>query len=179
MVCCFLFEPILNSADTLLASRPRTPHPGCDSLESNFFYSYHFTFPNGFYGIILKIKMHETIFTNTVFNSERRIFYQFFIVIINQIITSIGFDLKIDVKQLVRSWKPPSTKILNWQNIISYGMNYVTQIVLIGGFVVRVMKSLPYIQFSWAYPKLLFFLPLWFLVSFQSNYHLHWIICGL
>ena len=83
---------------------------GVSSLES---YSYHFTFPDGFLGIKLKIKMHETVFTNTLYNFEIRIFYQFFIVIINQIITSIGFNFKIDVKQLVRSWKPPSTKILN------------------------------------------------------------------
>ena len=143
-----MFEPIFNFADPLLARRPRTPYPGCDSLESYLLYSYHFTFPNGFLGIILEIKMHETVFSNTFFNSEIRIFYQFFIVIINQIITSIGFNFKIDVKQLVRSWKPPSTKILNLQNIISCGMNYVTQVVLIGGFVVRVMKSLPDIEFS-------------------------------
>ena len=106
-------------------------HPTCESpadtltrlqLVGILFYSYHFTFPNCFLGIILKIKMNETVFTNTFFNSEIRIFYQFFIVIINQVITSIGFNLKINVKQLVRSWKPPSTKILNWQNILSCGI---------------------------------------------------------
>ena len=118
-VWCFLFEPIWNFADTLPRLR----------LVGIFFYSYHFTFPNGFLGIIFKIKMHETVFINTFLNSKIRIFYQFFIVIIIQIITSIGFNLKIDVKQLVRSWKPPSTTILNWQNIISCGINYITQIV--------------------------------------------------
>ena len=79
--------------------------------------SYHLTLPNFVVCVKLVIKMQVTVFTNAVYHSEMRIFDQFFIVIIINFITSIGFNLKTAIKQFVRSWKSPIAKLLNRSDI--------------------------------------------------------------